>query len=93
MIPGFDRVTWVNFYFLKKSKRSYFSIKKNKTQWVAIEFLTRSCRVTGFSFLYFFFNPPRIQSRIDPPGWAGFQNYSNPNDSNKKGVFLNNFFI
>jgi hypothetical protein len=55
------------FFFLKKSKRRCFSIKKS--QQGATSFLTGSCRVTsGFSFPCFFFNPARFQLRIDPSG-------------------------
>jgi hypothetical protein len=50
--------------------------KKNKNQRVATWFFTGSCRVSrvtpGFFFPYFFFNPARFQSRVDPPGRVEF---------------------
>jgi len=68
-----------------KSKRCRFS-KKNKTKvngsqpgfWLGQ--LGRRVNPPGFSFPYFFFNsawfqPRAIGFRVDPPGWAGFQNY------------------
>jgi hypothetical protein len=69
----------VNFIFLKKSKRHRFS-KKIKVN----GFFTRSCRFNqvtpGFKFSYFFLNPAWFQPRIDPSGWAGFQNYGCEDD-------------
>ena len=62
---------------------------KKKSQRVATRFLTRSCRVTGstcrinrvFSFPIFSSTRPGSSLgsawfRIDPPGRAGFQNYT-----------------
>jgi hypothetical protein len=68
--------------FFKKIQNEVVLVKKN--QRVATEFLTGFCRVNrvgwvtpGHDFSNFFINPARFQSRVDPPGRAGFQNYDN----------------
>jgi hypothetical protein len=73
-VPGFDRVARVKPY-LKKSKQRRFS-KKNKSQRVAIGFLTGFYRVnlpghTG-SWLFLFFLQP---DPVTAPGRVRFQNY------------------
>jgi len=69
-VPGFDRVTRVNFNFFKKSKRRCFSKKKQKStgcNWVFDQVLPGQMgrRVTpGFNFLYCFLNLVQFQSRV-----------------------------
>jgi hypothetical protein len=60
-VPGFDQVIGSPesiLIFLKNQNDVVLVKKKNKSQRVATEFLTRSCRVSwvmlGFDFLYFF---------------------------------------
>ena len=63
--PGFERVTRVNPYFIKKNQNDVILVKKKKSQRVATGFFTRFCRVTpGHDFSYFFFNPAWFQSRV-----------------------------
>jgi hypothetical protein len=63
------------FYFFLKNQNDIVLVKKIKVN----GFLTGSCRFNrvtpGFKFSYFFLNPAWFQPRIDPPSWAGFQNY------------------
>ena len=71
---------WPGHNFFKKNQNDAVLVKKtkiNKSQSVCGRVLTGSYRVSrvtlGFSFFYFFFNPTRFQSRVDPTAGPGFK--------------------
>jgi hypothetical protein len=75
---GFDRV---NLYFKNNLKRCLFN-KKTKVNRLQPGFAWSTRRV-GRVMIFSIFSSTRPGSspepagfRVDPPGWAGFQNYS-----------------
>jgi hypothetical protein len=81
--PGHQVARVNSFFFLNQND---VVLVKNKTKvngsqpgfWLGQ--LGRRVNPPSFSFPYFFFNPAWFQHRaagfrVDPPGWAGFQNY------------------
>jgi hypothetical protein len=63
------------FFFLNQNDVVLVKKKKQKSTGATGFFIGFLSGHTGFSFLYFFFNPARFQPRVDPSGRVRFQNY------------------